>query len=106
MIADTKSMKVLSDIDVSQKRVFVRADLDVPIEKSQVKSHKSKVEELSEEAEMATRLTNLKPTVDYLVEHVASTIIIAGHIDRPQKPDPALSTKQLLPILEKIIGQK
>ena len=93
-------MKVLSDIDVSGKRVFVRADLDVNVAnpKSEIRNPKLNPQ--------ATRLTNLKPTVDYLLEHGASQIIIAGHIDRPEKPDPELSTKQLLEPLEKILGQK
>src|SRR3990170_1546964 len=91
---DTRGMKLLSDIDVSQKRVFVRADLDVPIKEFTVKSS---------QYSGATRLTNLKNTIDYLYKQGASKIIIAGHIDRPQKPDPELSTKQLRFILEQIL---
>src|SRR3990167_1667339 len=87
-------MKLLTDIDVSQKRVFVRADLDVPVKEFTVKSsHYSG----------ATRLTNLKNTVDYLYKQGASKIIIAGHIDRPEKFDPEFSTKQLRFILEQIL---
>lgn len=93
-------MKLLRDLDVFQKRIFVRADLDVPLE----------------EKDEATRLTSLKPTIDFLLEKGAKQIIIAGHIGRPSftkvtegKPpfyDPSKSTKQLLPHLEKILGQK
>ena len=85
-------MKALLDVNVSLKRVFLRADLDVPVEKTQV-------------LESATRLHNLRDTVGYLLEHSVNQIIIAGHIDRPEKPDPALSTKQLLGPLKKILGQ-
>ena len=92
-------MRVISDIDISQKRVFVRADLDVPIETT-------KDERLTSNAEIATRLTNLKPTVDYLLGHGASQIVIAGHIDRPTGSDPAFSTKQLIKPLEKILGRE
>ena len=92
-------MKNISDLDVFQKRVFVRADLDVPLETTNA-------EGLTTNAAIATRLTNLKETVDYLVSKNAKSVIIAGHIDRPIGPDPALSTKQLLPTLEKILGQK
>ena len=87
-------MRVLSDIDVSQKRVFVRADLDVPVKEFTVKSS---------QYSGATRLTNLKNTIDYLYKQGASKIIIAGHIDRPEKPDPELSTKQVRFILEQIL---
>lgn len=85
-------MKLLHDLDVAGKRVFLRADLDVPLDTANEES--------------ATRLRNIKPTVDYLLEHKTSEIIIAGHIDRPEKPDPKLSTKQLVEPLEKILGQK
>ncbi len=84
-------MKLLKDLDVVDKRVFLRADLDVPLEEGNV--------------DIATRLTNVKPTVDNLVEHGASQVIIAGHIDRPTGPDPTKSTKNLLESLEKILGQ-
>jgi len=92
-------VKVLLDLDVSGKRVFLRADLDVPLEST-------KDERLTTNVEIATRLTNLKPAVDYFLKHGASQIIIAGHIGRPKGSDPVLSTKQILPILEKILGQK
>lgn len=83
-------MHLISDLPVSGRRVFLRADLDVPLEKS---------------VETATRLTNLKPTVDYLLKNQAKQIIIAGHIDRPEKPDPTLSTKNLINDLEKILSR-
>ena len=83
-------MKSIRDINVSGKRVFVRADLDIPPGTEQT-------------MEAATRLTNLKPTVDYLLENDAARVIIAGHIDRPAKPDPDLSCAQLLGPLESIL---
>ena len=72
----------------------MRADLDVPVKEFTVKSS---------QYSGATRLTNLKYTIDYLYKQGASKIIIAGHIDRPEKPDPELSTKQLRFILEQIL---
>src|SRR3989344_1605218 len=91
---DTRGMKLIADLDVSQKRVFVRADLDVPVKEFTVKSS---------QYSGATRLTNLKNTIDYLYKQGASKIIIAGHLDRPEKPDPEYSTKQLRFILEQIL---
>ena len=81
-------MKQISDLPVSGKRVLLRADLDVPLTSVGFE-------------EASTRLTNLKPTVDYLFNENAKIIII-GHIDRPQKIDPALSTRQLIDPLQKI----
>ena len=97
-------MKILSGLDVFGKKVFVRADLDVPLREAQVVDGERLT--TSAEVETSTRLVNLKPTVDWLLEHGASQIIIAGHIDRPKKPDPALSTKQLIEPLQKILGRK
>ncbi len=82
-------MKQIADLPISGKRVLLRADLDVPLSDSNLE-------------ESATRLTNLKPSIDYLFSENAK-IIICGHIDRPKKPDPALSTKQLLDPLQKIL---
>src|SRR3990170_8395566 len=94
-------MKLLKDLNVSGKRVFVRADLDVPLREGQV----SKDERLTTNAEVATRLTNLKPTVDYLFENGADKVVIGGHLDRPKEFDPALSTKNLKLSLEKILSR-
>ena len=81
-------MKQISDLSLSGKRVLLRADLDVPLTSVGFE-------------EASTRLTNLKPSVDQLFNENAKIIII-GHIDRPQKPDPALSTRQLIDPLQKI----
>lgn len=83
-------MKLISDIDVTGKRVFLRADLDVDVSKS----------------DDSVRLQNLAPTVKYLFEHEAARILIAGHIGRPQGIDMTLSTKHLLGPLKNILGQE
>jgi len=81
-------MKQIADLPLSDKKVLLRADLDVPLTGVAFE-------------EASTRLTNLKPSVDQLFNENAKIIII-GHIDRPQKPDPALSTRQLIDPLQKI----
>ena len=97
-------MKTLPDIDVFGKRVFVRADLDVPLREAQATNGER--ETTNAEVETSTRLVNLKSTVDWLLEHEVSQRMIAGHIDRPKKPDPALSTRRLLSTLEKLLGRE
>lgn len=92
-------MKLLKDLDVKDKRVFLRADLDVPLEGLDQIHTKL-------ESETATRLTNLKETVDYLFKNGAKQVVIAGHIDRPNGLDPAKSTKLLLPVLQNILKQE
>lgn len=82
-------MKKITDLSISGNRVLLRADLDVPL-----------TDVGYEEA--STRLTNLVPTIDHLFNENAKIIII-GHIGRPKKSDPTLSTKQLLDPLQKIL---
>ncbi|OGD86631.1 hypothetical protein A2164_02340, partial [Candidatus Curtissbacteria bacterium RBG_13_35_7] len=82
-------MKQISDLGINGKTVLLRADLDIPLTNIG-----------SEDA--ASRLRNLKPSIDYLFSENAHIIII-GHIDRPQTANPALSTRQLLDPLQKIL---
>ncbi len=84
-------MNKLEGLDVSGKRVFLRADLDVPLEVGDV--------------DAATRLKNVKPTVDWLLGHGAKNIVIAGHMGRPSGPDEKLSTRKILEPLKKILGR-
>lgn len=72
-------MKLLSDLPVEGKRVFVRADLDVPLDEVNLESN--------------PRLVNLRPTVDYLYSQGASKIIIGGHIGRPEPSTSTISTE-------------
>ncbi len=91
-------MNKLVGLDVSAKRVFLRADLDVPISNSNDKTPNSNTE-------VATRLTNIKPTIEYLLGRGAKQVVIAGHIGRPKGPDPKLSTRNLLEPIKKILNR-
>lgn len=50
----------------------------------------------------SARLQNLKPTVDWLIEHEARQIFIAGHVGRPVNFDSQLSTRHLEAVLESV----
>ncbi|MBI3341679.1 phosphoglycerate kinase [Candidatus Curtissbacteria bacterium] len=88
-------MKLIGNLDVAGKRVLLRADLDID------------VEQLAKggQTEYPTRLKNIKPSVDFLLSHGASAVVILGHIYRPKGPDPKLSTKQLVGPISEILGQ-
>jgi len=75
----------LSTIDVSHKRIFLRADLNVSFDDQGIIIDES-------------RLQALKPTLDYLIDQSA-TIILATHIGRPTAGtvDASVSTKLLMP---------
>ena len=68
--------------DIQNKRIILRADLNVPLENGVISND--------------YRLQSLKPTLDYIRQHGGTTTILT-HIGRPESPTPALSTKHLLP---------
>lgn len=88
---DRQRICTLDDLDVSQKRVFVRADLNVPIENEQVQDD--------------TRIRGLLPTLTHLCEQDCQ-IIIASHLGRPKaKPDPHLSLLPVAQTLSELLKQ-
>jgi len=75
----------LNNLDIKNKRVLLRADLNVPIKKGSI---------LDE-----YRLRKLTPTIN-LIHKKGGRIVMITHIGRPTKPDASLSTKQLIPWFE------
>ncbi len=74
---DLDSLKPVSGVDVANKRVIVRADLNVPVKDGVVTD--------------ATRIERLLPGLQDLCERGARVVIIS-HFGRPKEgPDPALS---------------
>ena len=59
----------IKDLDVKSHRVFLRADLNVPIRNGVVKD--------------AMRIRETLPTLNYLLEHGAS-VVLASHLGRPK----------------------
>jgi phosphoglycerate kinase len=80
----------LSEADISGKRVLLRAGFDLPIEDGVVTD--------------CSRVEALVPTMQYVLAHGASLILMA-HQGRPKgKPVPEFSQKPLIPVLEKLLG--
>ncbi|MCI5060479.1 MAG: phosphoglycerate kinase, partial [Alphaproteobacteria bacterium] len=80
------SFKTLKDLDLQNKTVLLRVDLNVP------------VDEAKNVTDM-TRIERVKPTIDYLREHQAK-IIILTHFGRPKgEVKPELSLEFLAPVL-------
>lgn len=81
----------LEDIDPTGKRVFVRVDFNVPLNPDGTVRDE-------------TRLLATVPTIRYLLERNAA-VILATHLGRPGgEVDPKLSTRPLVPALERLIG--
>lgn len=70
------------DDTFTNKRIFLRADLNVPLDRGKILDD--------------YRLEKLRPTLDALLQR-ACTVTIATHLARPSGIDPALSTKHLIP---------
>ncbi|MFQ5829022.1 MAG: phosphoglycerate kinase [Candidatus Methylomirabilia bacterium] len=73
------------------KRVFLRADLNVPLAAGQVSDD--------------TRLHSVLPTVRHCLQ-AGAAVVLASHLGRPKgKPDPAYSLAPVAARLEKLLGQ-
>jgi phosphoglycerate kinase len=71
--------------NLANKRVFLRADLNVPLSDGKIKND--------------FRLLSIIPTLDFLINHNAN-IVLATHLGRPKNEEPELSTQILLPWFE------
>ena len=81
----------IRDLDLKDKRVFVRVDFNVPIKDGQIGDD--------------TRIQSSVPTIQYALERGA-TVVLASHLGRPKgKVNPAFSLRPLLPRLAELVGR-
>jgi phosphoglycerate kinase len=71
-----------SSWNLQNRRVFLRADLNVPLSDGNIRND--------------FRLTSILPTIDYILNKQGS-IVLATHIGRPKNQEPELSTQLLIP---------
>jgi len=87
-----KMMKNLKDANLTNKRVIIRADLDVPIKDGKVTDD--------------YRLRALLPTLRYITEQKA-IVMIVGHAGRPKgRKDPSLSLRPVSIRLSELFGKE
>jgi phosphoglycerate kinase len=83
--------KTVRDVDVSGKRVFLRADLNVPLDDGRITDD--------------TRIRASIPTIVYLLERGAM-VILASHLGRPKgKVNDALRLKPVADRLSQLLGR-
>jgi phosphoglycerate kinase len=84
----------IKDIDLTNKRVFIRVDFNVP---------------LTEDGQMITddtRIVATLPTIEYALRHRAK-VILASHLGRPKgKPNPKYSLRPVVDRLRELLDKK
>ncbi|HYR95274.1 MAG TPA: phosphoglycerate kinase, partial [Candidatus Binatus sp.] len=83
-------MRPLEDLDVAGKRVFIRADLNVPLEGGRIAD--------------ATRIEATLPTIRWVLEHRGRPVV-ASHLGRPKgQRRPELSLRPVADFLGHALG--
>ncbi|KAG6487028.1 phosphoglycerate kinase, cytosolic-like [Zingiber officinale] len=85
-----KSVGDLKGDDLKGKRVFVRVDLNVPLDENQ---------KITDD----TRIRAAVPTIKYLIDHGAR-VILCSHLGRPKGVTPKYSLKPLVPRVSELLG--
>ena len=86
----TQNIKVIDQLNLQNKRVFIRVDFNVPLAEGRVAD--------------PTRIEAVLPTVHYALDHGAK-VILASHLGRPKgKRTPELSLKPVSESLSNYLG--
>jgi phosphoglycerate kinase len=86
----------IRDLDLKGKRVFIRVDFNVPLQKNE----KGEMEISSDK-----RIKASLPTIQYALDHGAG-VILASHLGRPKgKPNPEMSLKPAAARLSELLGR-
>src|ERR671929_1270127 len=90
------SYSSIRDLDLQGKRVFIRVDFNVPLQKN---------EQGAMEITSDKRIKASLPTIQYALEHGAA-VILASHLGRPKgKVNPEMSLKPVAKRLEELLGR-
>src|ERR1700728_5354033 len=83
----------IRDIDLKNKRVFIRVDFNVPLTED------------GQEITDDTRIVATLPTIEYALKHKAK-VILASHLGRPKgKPNPKYSLRPVVDRLRELIDK-
>ena len=78
----------IEDFDLKDQRVFIRADLNVPVKDGKVADD--------------YRIMNALPTIRYALDQGAK-VLLASHLGRPDKPDSKWSLAPAASVLSEIL---
>jgi phosphoglycerate kinase len=90
------SYSSIRDLDLQGKRVFIRVDFNVPLQKND----RGEMEITSDK-----RIKASLPTIQYALDHGAG-VILASHLGRPKgKPNAEMSLKPIAARLQELLGR-
>ena len=85
-------VKTVKDIELSGKRVILRADFNVPLKQGDITDD--------------TRIKAALPTIKYVLEQKNTSLILMSHLGRPKgDKDPSLSLKPVADRLSELLGK-
>ncbi len=89
------------DLDLAGKRVFIRADLNVPLSPDfEINGEITPAGGITD----ATRIRAFLPTLE-LVRKAGARVVVASHLGRPKgKPNPKMSLRPVAERLEELLG--
>jgi phosphoglycerate kinase len=93
----THELRTIDELDVEGRRVLLRADLDVRLAPSADGAPTSTADDWLIRAAL--------PTIDELRRRGAR-LVLASHLDRPRRPDPALSMRPVAERLGELTGER
>lgn len=86
------SKLTVKDLNVKDKRVFIRVDFNVPLDGQTITSNQ--------------RIVAALPTIKYVLEQKPKAVILASHLGRPNgEANPKYSLKPVAQELEKLLGK-
>lgn len=81
----------IRDVELTNKRVLVRVDFNVPLDGSTVTDD--------------TRIRAAVPTLKYILDQKPKSVLLMSHLGRPKGgPDPKYSLAPVAPVLAKLLG--
>jgi phosphoglycerate kinase len=84
--------RTIRDLDLQDKRVFIRVDFNVPLKKSVIGDD--------------TRIRESLATIEYALKEGARCVILASHLGRPKgQPNPEMSLRPVAIRLKELLGR-